>query len=327
MLTPNLLDTFPYYQVTDYKTIQRGQQYFRDRRVFEIDYHDDHAFCQVQGQNDIYQVTISLSGKNKIQLGCTCPQAEVTNVCKHMVASLLRLNQYLSSEEMQANWQYKLGLALKNAPRRRASSNAHRYAAIFLLQKSEYYQNPTFSLIPRVVKASQWNELKFIYTDPATVNQSLDKDRGWTKHIESLYQTVNPNGCMNLPAEGIAFFNFAINNGGYYGFSNFADYLPMLAHLEIPIFSAGAHNSVKEKIRILSEPVEIRAALARNDDQFTLQAGIELDGQIFTSAKESLYIISQNPPWVLVGNNLIPVANPESLDILRNSRCTRRNLP
>ena len=317
MLTPQLLETFPYYQYADYKTIQRGQQYFRDRRVYDIEYYDDYAVCQVEGNNDDYEVSISLTGRNKIRTECTCPYAELGNFCKHMVASMLALTQYLKSEEVQDDWQYQLSLALQNAPRRKGGSNVQRYAAVFLLQKDDFYQRVSFSLAPRVVKASQWGALKMMDDDPSAVNNFLDKNRGWTKVLEQPYQSVNPAGCMNLPPEGIAFFNFVLQQGRYYGFSNFPDYLPMLARLEIPIFLISGRHNIKERIQILTQPQEIKAAITRDKEHLSLQAGIEIDGQLFTSAKESLHIVSQNPPWALVGDKLLPVDNPESLDILQ----------
>ena len=317
MLTPQLLEIFPYYQYADYKTIQRGQQYFRDRRVYDIEYYDDYAVCQVEGNNDDYEVSISLTGRNKIHAECTCPYAELGNFCKHMVASMLALTQYLKSEDVQDDWQYQLSLALQNAPRRKSGGNAQRYAAVFLLQKDDFYQRVSFSLAPRVVKASQWGSLKMLDEDPVAINNFLDKNRGWTKVLEQPYQSVNPAGCINLPPEGIAFFNFVLQQGRYYGFSNFPDYLPMLARLEIPIFIISGRYNIKERIQILTQPKEIKAAITCDEDHISLQAGIELDGQLFTSAKENLQIVSQNPPWALVGDKLLSVANPESLDILQ----------
>lgn len=147
MLTPQLLETFPYYQYADYKTIQRGQQYFRDRRVYDIEYFDDYAVCQVEGNSDDYEVIISLTGRNKIRTECTCPYGELGNFCKRMVASMLALTQYLESEEVQDDWQYQLSLALQNAPRRKSGGNTQHYVAIFLLQKDDFYQRVTVTQI------------------------------------------------------------------------------------------------------------------------------------------------------------------------------------
>jgi hypothetical protein len=218
---------------------------------------------------------------------------------------------------VQDYWQYQLSLALQNAPRRKDGGNPQRYAAVFLLQKDDYYQHTNFSLAPRVVKASQWGSLKMMDDDPITVNNFLDKNRGWTKVLEQPYQSVNPAGCINLPPEGIAFFNFVLQQGRYYGFSNFPDYLPMLARLEIPIFLISGRYNIKERIQILTRPQEIKAAITRDKEHLSLQAGIEIDGQLYTSAKENLHIVSQNPPWALVGDKLLPVDNPEGLDILQ----------
>jgi hypothetical protein len=91
MLTPQLLDSFRFYNYIDYKTIQRGQQYFRDGRVYNIEYHNDYAICHVEGTNDDYEVVLSMTGRNNLNLDCTCPQAEVAGICKHMIASI-RLN-------------------------------------------------------------------------------------------------------------------------------------------------------------------------------------------------------------------------------------------
>lgn len=317
MLTPNLLDTYPYYQKTDYKTIQRGQQYFSEGRVFEIDYHENYAICQVEGHHDSYEVTIRVDDANQILMSCTCPQAKVTQVCKHMVASLLALKQYLRSDAMQENWQFKLGLVLNNTPRRPGTGNVQHYVALFLLQNNSTHQSNNICLIPSIVKSSEWNELKIQEPDPAAVNQILEKNRDWIMHIENPYRSVNPNGCINLNQEGVEFFNFAITTGGYYGFSNFSSYLTMLSRLEIPIFLLEGRRKVNERVSILVDPMEVQAAIVRSGDQLTIQAGIEFNGQRFTSAKGNLFLISQNPPWVLLGNTILPVSNPESLDLLK----------
>ncbi len=317
MITPKILESFPIYQATDYRTADRGRQYYHEGRVFNIEYYETSAVCKVKGQNSNYQVTISLNAKNKLQFECTCPQAKVTKICKHMIASLLALNTYLKSEEMQNDWQFKLGQALVNEPRHRKKDNIKRYAAILLLRKNTYYHGAVFSLHPRIVKASQWPALRIMNTDYAAANQFLNKNRGWDFHLETPYRASNPNGCLNLSPEGISFFNYIVTNGSYSGISNFFDYVPMLARMAAPIFITDERGRVKEMIRVLTEPVEVQAALVRDGDQLTLQMGIDLEGHISSSAKERVEIISQDPPWILIGDAIAPLANPESIEILQ----------
>lgn len=317
MLTPQILEAYPFYQHTDYKTIQRGQQYFRDERVTVEACDEMSAFCNVNGNNDNYDVEISLSSRNRVSFSCTCRQAEEVEICKHMVASTLAVIRYLKSDMVQNDWQYRLAQALEQAPRRKTGANIQKYAAIYLLQSTEYHYGNTYSLSPRIIKASDWEHLRGLTNAPEEINQLLDQDRNWTKRIEVLYQPANPAGCLNLSPEGVAFFNFSITSSGYYQqFSNFGAYLPMLGRLGVPIFLTEKRKGVGERVTIINQPVEIRAALVRSQEHLSLQAGIELDGKLYTSGKENMQLISDNPPWALVGRHLAPVSNPESITLL-----------
>ncbi|NOY99468.1 MAG: DEAD/DEAH box helicase family protein [Chloroflexi bacterium] len=316
-ITSKLLDEFPYDHNVSPAVVQRGRQYFRTGHVYEIDYQGDYAVCQVEGNYDDYEVTIRLYATKQVLLTCTCPHAAQVPVCKHMVASMMALSQYLRNGEIPSDWERKLDTALENLPRRKGGGKARRYAAIFLLQEDEYYYELQFSLVPRIVKASRWGMLKIVDDDPAAVNRMLVKNHGWTKHLEHPYNSVNPNGCLNLPPEGVAFFNYLLKQTSYYsGYLGFSPFLPLLARMDAPIFLVNSHHSVQARIHVLSEPVELKAALARDERRLSLQAGIEHNGQLFTSAKQNLHIVSKNPPWVLIGDHLVLVSNPESLEML-----------
>lgn len=119
----------------------------------------------------------------------------------------MALNEYLKNGEVSSAWERKLDTAFENLPRRKGGGKAQRYVAIFLLQKSEYYYKTVFSLEPHIVKASQWVMLKTLQDDPADINLALEKNSGWTKYLEHPYRNVNPNGCLNLHPEGVAFIN------------------------------------------------------------------------------------------------------------------------
>ena len=317
MLTPQILEAFPFYQHTDYKTIQRGQHYFRDNRVTVQSCDEFAAYCEVMGNNGTYEVELLLTSKNRLGFACTCPQAEEVEICKHIVASTLAVIRYLKSDSIQNDWQYRLGLALERSPRRKTGTSAQKYAALFLLQNIEYSHGDQFFLVPCTIKTSDWLALRDPTLTREGINALLDENRAWTKHLDSPHQQVNPSGCINMPPEGIAFFNFSIINSGYYQqFTSFGTYLPMLASMGVPIFLAGKRKTIGERVTIISQPVEIRAALARTGENLSLQAGIELDGKLYTSAKENMHLITENPPWVLIGRHLAPVANPESISLL-----------
>ena len=87
------------------------------------------------------------------------------------------------------------------------------------------------------------------------------------------------------------------SNSGYYyyGITDFGAFLPMLAKFNIPIFLTSTRNTFKERIQLMASPVTIEAALVRDGSDYSLQAGLRMNGQVFTTNKNSLQIISQEP--------------------------------
>lgn len=317
-LTPDILANFPFQRYTDYKTIQRGQDYFRGGHVTDIQFEDDLAICEVVGNYDTYEVEIHHKRQGQLLFSCTCPQAEMTQICKHMVAATLAVCQYLKTGEIQEDWQYRIRQALEQSPRRQGGGNVQKYAAFFLLYRADYFGRSSFYLLPGLVKTSEWDILHTLRgAEPAQLNDLLQQNRQWQSHFETPSQAVNPNGCLNLPVEGRAFFNFVIQQRRYYGeFSGFAAYLPMLIKMEIPIFLSNERRKIGERLTILADPVEVQATLARDGEKVTLEAGLQLGDRVYSSAKSNLQVVTDDPPWVLLGNILAPVRNPESLPLL-----------
>ena len=318
ILTPDILKNFPFQRYTDYKTIQRGQEYFRGGHVTEIEIDGDLAICAVEGNYDTYEVEIHHKRQGQLLFSCTCPQAEVAQICKHMVAATLAVSEYLQTGELQDDWQYRLDQALEQAPRRQGGGKTQKYAAFILLYQAEYYGRSAFYLLPGLVKASAWDVLQATRgAEPAQLNDLLDQNRQWISFSEMAQQPVNPNGCLNLPPEGCAFFNFVIHQRRYYGeFSGFAAYLPMLAKMGIPIFSSATRQKVGDRLNIITEPVEIQAVLARNGDKITLEAGLQLEDRVYSSANSNLQLVTAEPAWILLGSTIAPVRNPESIPVL-----------
>ncbi len=318
MITANQLDAFPFNNRTDYKTIQRGIQYYRDGRVTDLQYHAEHAVCRVEGKNDDYRVAFSTNSQNQLKATCTCPQAAIDPICKHIVAAAMAFSNFLRTPAGQSNWQYRLGIALESAPQHKSIVHFQHYAMVLILYENEYYANYSYNLTTYVVKAKVWDRLQdYPPGNPAAVNKLLEEDTSWTKLIDNQFQGLNPAGCLNLSIDGIAAFEFINQQVHYFGrFAGFGPYLALLEHLDVPIFFMDGNRQFKGRLQVLEQAVEIKAALARDSDHLSLQAGIEREGQIFSSAKESLRVVSHEPAWVLFGNTLAPVANPESFDLL-----------
>ena len=319
-LTPEILDSYPLSRYANDGVIQRGKQYFRKDKVFEIEVDGSHAHCLVEGSYDEdYEVQIHLRGESQLNTSCTCPHAAQVLICKHIVASIMAVSDLLktTSKPTLNNWERKLNNTLENLPKQKNARKAKPYLALFFLQRQKYYQKIEFSLSVRILKESIWINNYIADKDPAEIHKTLKATHNWERYIDRPYRKVNPAGCLNLPSEGISIFNFIIQAGGYYaGIGDFTAYLPLLAKMNATIFLVDGYDEIQSKIDILPEPVEIKAALIQNKNGYMLQAGVDRDGKIYTSAKENLDVVSENPPWVLLGENLVSVTNPESLALL-----------
>jgi len=319
-LTPEILNNFPLSHYASEAVIQRGRQYFRKEKVFEIKIDGSSAYCLVEGSYDEdYEVEIHLRGESQLRTSCTCPHAEQVPVCKHIVASIMAVSDLLkiTSEPSPSNWERKLNNTLENLPKNKNARKAKPYLALFLLHKQKYHHRVEFSLSARILKEERWLNIYLADKDPAEINKTLKATQYWEPYIERPYRTVKPEGCLNLPREGVSLFNLLLQESSYYsGTEDFTAYLPLLAKMDAPIFLVDGHHKIQSKIEIQAEPVEIKVALIQNKNGYMLQAGVERNGKIYTSAKENLDLVSENPPWILLGENLVSVANPESLGLL-----------
>lgn len=350
-LTPKLLNNFPYSQYADAQSIQRGHAYYKDGRVWSVELVNNYeAICLIEGDSNNYTVEIEVDKKSgNLTFECDCPFADEGNFCKHMIAAALELKDQLSegvidfddeeeeedialSPTPSGNWQNKLKETLALAPRR-ASTPAgkyNRYVGLAILTRSQLYNHYgygsanrisySYSLEPFVVTANQWDLLQGDQPPtPQEINQLLDSNSKWFKLGDRLYQQMNPAGCLNLSADGIAFLNILQNFSRIYGgvISNISMYLSMLARLDIPIFlgKTAYPQKLERRLRILPSPVDVKIDMQSDESKLTLQAGFENEGA-FTLIKNKIETISNNPTWVLMDETLAQIENVQALSIL-----------
>jgi len=347
MLTSKLLDTYPYSQFADPRSIQRGRDYYKDDRVWDVDLvNENKAVCNVDGDSGEYTVEIK-ANKNSgmLTFECDCPYAE-EHFCKHMIAAALAVSEYLKDEverdndegdedeefipsapKASPNWERKLDETLALVPRRSTSPNLTRYVAVVLLERSQmgYYgygnANRTtysYSLEPLIIKSNNWYSLAGgEKKSPQEINAFLETNRKWLKVSERMFQNVNPAGCLNLNMDAISLMNILSDSMRYgIGTGNMPMFLSMLAKLDIQIF-LGSHNPEKidRRVHILPDPIDIQIDMQSDENKLSLQAGYAQDGQ-FIHIKKQVETISINPAWILMDDQLAQLRNAQALSIL-----------
>ena len=355
-LTPELIANFPLSRYADPGSIQRGRAYYKDNRVWNVDLvNAGKAVILVDGDSGEYTVEVEVGKKTgELLFECDCPYAEEGNFCKHIVAAMLELKDFLEEENEfdddyeeaeendegyiarkpappppapARNWEKKLGETLALTPRRSTSPNLTWYAAVVLLTRSQLgysgygssaRANYYYSLEPVIVKASDWQPLAAARkSSPQEINDLLESDKKWIKAANRMFQQINPAGCLNINPNSAAFLNTLSDNMRYgIGSSNLPAFLSLLAKLEIPVFLGSIYPTrIERRIHILPDPVDIKIDLKQDEQKLTLRTGYEQNGQ-FIHIQNQIETITHNPIWVMLDDNIVQLRNTSATSIL-----------
>lgn len=354
-LTPELIANFPLSRYADPGSIQRGRAYYKDNRAWDVDLvNASKAVILVDGNSGEYTVAIEVSKRTgQLLLECDCPYADEGNFCKHMVAALLALKDYLEEgEELEGdyededdeeeyivtksvhpptspvrNWEKKLGETLALTPRRSTSPNLMRYAAVVLLTRSQLgysgYGSSArasfyYSLEPVIIKASDWLPLADTRKkSPQEINELMEADKKWIKVANRMFQQVNPAGCLNINPNSASFLNTLSDNMRYgIGTSNLPAFFSVLAKLEIPVFLGSTYPSrINHRVHILPDPVDIEIDIQQDQHKLSLRTGYEQNAK-FCHIQNQIETITHNPVWVMLDDRIAQLRNTSAISIL-----------
>ena len=175
-LTPQLLDSYPYSQHADPKTIQRGRAYYKEGRVWDV--------------------TLALEVSERLKGGDDFDEDD-------------KPEAFLPTRPRQQprmNWQNKLSETLALIPHHAPASNYSRYVALAMMTRPQYgyygYGSAfyaTYSLEPFIIRANEWD---FIgggaLNSPQEIDDFLNTNKKWIKAGTKLTHSVSPAGCLNL---------------------------------------------------------------------------------------------------------------------------------
>ncbi|PKO14303.1 MAG: serine/threonine protein kinase [Chloroflexi bacterium HGW-Chloroflexi-10] len=318
-LTADIVNPDSYYR-EDPASYSRGRFYYYDKRVTLVDFDGETAHLYVRGNSyPKYEVFMRGSAENKLAANCNCPYAQEHDICKHIFASMYALREYIQTET-QKTWQYRLKMGLNVVPKQKKPKSSRLKVVVgFALIKSEGGGSVHFQLAPFLIKSTEWpNFIDFTQIeDIEERNLFLDKNRSWRQHIHWIDKAQTTSQVINLGADGVQVVNLLLKSGNYYySLDTYSSFLPLIASLNAPVFLAGSRGGIKERLLIKDEPVKLEAAMVSKGDHFVLDAGLTYKGNTYTSAKDNLFIISNgNPGWALAGNTILPVENPEAMNM------------
>ncbi len=311
-------DRFMYH---DYNAYRRGSAYYQEGRVIVQSFDGHETTCRVHGHHGIYSVAITAASRGSIDMTCTCPQAERAPICKHMIASLFAIQKYLD-EEGGDQWRYRLMQALDVSRSSKSTRTPRaRYAILFGLRKeSSYYAADHWRLVSFRLNLKDWSYAEQFQAteDREQQNLLLDQHRSWTYSATTQFRNIDERTVVNTTNLGVNAYNMIGKEGQLYFSPNLADYLPVLRSLNLPIFLLGNNGHLfEQRLLFIDAPGRFEAALAKEGEDFTIHAGMQVNGERFSTIKSNLELISTSPAWVLAGSHLMEVENPEALELIQ----------
>jgi non-specific serine/threonine protein kinase len=308
-------DRFAHY----WESFRRGRVYFKEGRVTIVAFSGESATCSVRGHSGTYTVTLEAGKGNRLEYSCTCPHAARGYLCKHVVASAMALWEYIGP--LEQHWDYRLMRLVNSLPPKESltPSTPDPYLLIYGLQLGM----GRVSLSPYTALASHWAEAPSEPLDVESFNRYLDSHRSWQEIARPVTMSLDPYNCLNLPPEAVQTCNLLLKQSKsyYYRYDESDEYvhfskcLLILARQNVPIFLMASNNRIQRRLRWLDRPVTLEVHLMRTPTGLTLDVGANVGEEVFSTQKENFQVISTDPPWVLLGDTLVPVTNPEVLRI------------
>lgn len=322
LLTASLLDTNQFYRhglAYDYLMLRKGQEMYARGAVTITHFTGETATCQVQDRLIARTVTFEAVTAKRVQITCDCRLAAQNQICPHIVAATTALRVYIQNEA-QDSWRYRLQLGMAQSPPVAHPQPAPDYAVVVqLIRRAFYNQSVTWSLACYMLRKTHWPPLATLDRDltPTEYNQFLKQNPGWRRHLEQIYSPLPLTGCLNMPPGEVPLINLIFQSSWYHGsLSQFTEHLPLLARWKLPLY-LGDQNKQMRFLEILETPVAIEAALGYDGGSLLLQTGMRIGNEIISTLNERLQIISTSPLWMLAGEYIVQVANPEALPIIQ----------
>lgn len=291
-------------------SIQRGRSYYFGgrARIERVEAHE--ASLRVRGSHPRpYAVSVRLLHGGPVMVQCDCPlgQDEPEIICKHKVAAVLTLHDYLSAHP-PTTWEGVLSRALSETPRRgAAAASGPRLLLLFSLQR----RYGGWNLYPCSLPVSAFED------EPPGDAESLAravKKQKLGSQVKEVRGRVEGRRFVNATDDLVRAAQLAALTqqfGYYYGFDRamIADSLfPLLAGALA--FTGTELNPLQKPLRVIPDRAAASVALDETDAGLRVAPVVTRGDEAVPLPPGETQIVSEGPLWLLADQTLLPVDGP-----------------
>jgi non-specific serine/threonine protein kinase len=305
-LTEEALDLNRLMRVVGNTIYERGRAYYLQRRV-DVDYVEpDFASCTVAGKADTYRVTIE-ADERELYFDCTCPYAYNGRICKHSVAAVMAVREYLRTYK-PPRWQTQLAQAIQSA-QNPEEKRPNPYLLFLSLQDKLLYNFNTWMVVPFVLPFSRLPvEMRASIQSGVGVDAVLKNLPDLSAQLTHPYQPLQPADCINASTQLITLANLLIGQDhNYQQVVSLGSVLSLLSGVKAPLYLGKEKNPLVKSLDIIPELGRFQLDLLRRPDGVRLFASLVAGSQRFTDLGASGTIVSTSPLWMMIDKYLIEV--------------------
>ena len=288
----------------DQGSVQRGQAYYRQGRAYIERVQDHEAYLRVLGTR-IYHVHVGVEDGAAL-IDCTCPVGieDVDVLCKHKVAAVLKLQDYLRAHP-PTTWETVLGGVLKDTPRKTAAAAA-KSVLFFSLQK----RGSTWGIYPYSLPASSFPPDTL--DDPEAVARTV-KQQSLGMQVKGVRSGIDSKRFVNVTPENQAVAQLAalVQQYAYYYYSDRdMAYEALLPRLSGSLVFRGTESApLKTPVRVLAEPGTAQVELIEDAQGLRLVPAAVVGDETFRLRPEQTEVFCPEPLWVLSKTTLFRLAD------------------
>jgi non-specific serine/threonine protein kinase len=319
-----------------------GKALFENRQVEIITYSDSSLECRVTDSFQKHRVTIQMQN-GQLLSSCNCRSYKGRDLCKHIVAAALTVQKVLS-EEIKKSWENRL-LFVHNTPRQLKETPriTPDYLLVFALF-NDYYGwriNPLTAPVAKMPGRNKPGSNEWTCERVVEVLAESREARGQFR--SEIKHPLKTEACLNAPPHIVSLAKILIDlkiapGSYYYSESNLSKPVPgaleILRETDFPLYLGG--SSYGSGITLIGpRPLVISGDTAsvlldienHKAGDLRLQFHLFLGDKLWKVTKKPS-VISQNPLWFLMGNQLIPAQDGLDAGQLENlSKASRVIIP
>jgi non-specific serine/threonine protein kinase len=314
ILSADILDIDHILLSTSQTVVQQGRRYY-ERGQVEVERVDtDSALINVfESPGVAHQVVLRLHNR-QIFVSCTCPQRHYWTFCRHRVAAILALRDYLIAHPPSI-WRAVIGEAVRAQPQRKPT--AQPACIVFSLQ----YASTAWTIVPyaiplRRLPPEALGDQEELAAAIAALNLShearLIRSRiSRQTYPHASFETIIAVNMALATAEGFLYHYTSDDESG-------AVYDPLLLLLAGQLAYLGDEGDpLQHRIRIMTDPASVELRIEQNDrDAIRMRLHLNVAGESIPLDPRTTYVFSNSPLWLIVDDRLIPVSDPHGVAAL-----------